>query len=156
MAMRSDEPIAHVEGDADVSLEGLDSVHTLLSQYWTVVEEALPCPVDATWRALFDTAVCEIAGNIVRHAYSDNPGSATFHVSFDCYPDGMEATMRDRGSPYVLMPAIGRPDMRDALDNIELDHGWGLPIAHAASDGLEYERLPDGHNQWVISKRLPA
>ena len=151
--MRSEEPVAHVEGDADVSLEGLDAVHTLLSRYWDVVEAALPLPVDGAWRALFDSAVGEISGNIVRHAYSDNPDSAAFHISFDCYSDGMEATMRDQGSPYVLMPAIGRPDMRDALDNIEIDHGWGLPIAQAASDGLEYNRLPDGHNQWVITKR---
>jgi anti-sigma regulatory factor (Ser/Thr protein kinase) len=44
--------------------------------------------------------------------------------------------------------------MRLSLFDPESDHGWGLPIAHAATDALSYERLPDGRNQWRLEKRL--
>lgn len=154
--MRVDKPLAQVEGDADVSLEGLDAVHVLLSEYWAVAEAALQRAVDGMWRALFDSAVAEIAGNIVRHTHPVNPDSATFHISIVCYPDRMEATMLDHGAPYVLTPMTGTPDMREALDNVELDHGWGLRITQAASDGLEYTRPHDGQNQWLITKQLPV
>ncbi len=154
--MTTEEPLARIEGEASASLDGLDVVHALLTEYWIVAEAALTQPVDAMWRALFDTAVGEIAGNIVRHAYPPAAPTATFQLVVTCYLDRMEAMMLDQGTPYVLMPAVGKPDMRDALDNIDLDHGWGLPIAHAAADGLEYTRLPDGRNRWLITKRLSA
>lgn len=155
MATMNDAPLAEVSGEAPVALDGMDTVHALLHEFWTAVESVMPGRVDARWRALFDSAVGEIAGNIVRHAYQGVEPTERFRIAFACYPDRMEATMLDRGTPYVLIPATGIPDMREALLNADLDHGWGLPIAHAASDDLDYTRQPNGDNCWVITKRLP-
>jgi anti-sigma regulatory factor (Ser/Thr protein kinase) len=155
VATTNEVPLAEVTGEAPVALEGLDTLHALLEAFWTTVNSVMPDRADARWRALFDSAVGEIAGNIVRHAYPEVQPAERFRISFACFPDRMRATMLDRGTPYVLIPATGIPDMREALLNADLDHGWGLPIAHAASDDLEYTRQANGDNRWVITKRLP-
>lgn len=144
----------------EASFAGLDAVHALLDEYWSLVEDD-PIPVpDTTWRSLFDSAVAEIAGNIVRHSYVPpcDFSAPSFHLSLRCFSDRMEALLLDAGIPYVLtlQPSRTSPDMRDALDNIDLEHGWGLPIAHAATDGLDYQRMSDGHNRWQICKRFPS
>ncbi len=154
MATTNDGPLVEVTGEAPVSLDGLDAVHALLEEFWAAANEVTTDQVDGRWRALFDSAVGEIAGNIVRHAYQGSAPTEHFQLTFACFPDRMQATLLDRGTPYVLIPASGIPDMRAALENMDLDHGWGLPIAHAASDDLDYTRQPNGDNRWVITKRF--
>ncbi len=157
MATQSDEhPVIQVDGEASASLDGMDDVHELLNQYWNSAAEAHLGPPDGAWRALFDSAVAEIAGNIVRHAYPPPLVATTFQISLRYFNDRVEAIMLDRGIPYSPVPLIVPPDMRLALDDPELDHGWGLMIAHAVADSLDYERLGDGHNRWHIEKRLPS
>lgn len=157
MATRSDEnPEIQVDGEATASLDGMDDVHELLNRYWNTAAEASLGPPDTAWRALFDSAVAEIAGNIVRHAYPPPLVATTFQISLRYFTDRVEAILLDRGIPYVLVPALDLPDMRKALDDPELDHGWGLMIAQAVADNLDYERLVDGHNRWSIEKRFPS
>ncbi len=149
-------PLVRVDGEAEASVDGMDAVHGLLARYWVAAQEALPSPPDGPWKALFDLAVVEIAANIVRHAYPAWETRATFRLSLRCFPDHMEALLIDRGVPYVPPHVVARPDMSEAVDVPDLDHGWGLPIIHAAVDRIEYEHSPEGENRWRIDKRMPS
>ncbi len=154
MHTEHDAPLLQVDGDAEASLDGMDAFHGLLERYWRAAGGRLPCPPDARWRALFDSSVAEIAANIVRHAYRPADRPATFHVSLRCYGDRMEAVLVDNGVPYVLVPMVDPTDMAKSLETLDLEGGWGLPIAHAAADDVEYTRSEDGWNMWRIDKRL--
>lgn len=155
MGLQGKAPLVRVDREVCAGVAGLERVHELMAEYWRAVDTAGCCGADATWRALFDSAVAEIAGNIVRHAYPDPTDDDRFQVTLQCFDDRMEAILVDRGVPYDLSPPTRSADMRDVLDDFELDHGWGLPIAYAATDSLEYERLPDGSNRWRLDKRFP-
>ena len=156
MGMQASGPLVRVDGEAEASVAGMDAVHALLGRYWTEAQAVLSKPPDGRWKALFDSAVVELAANIVRHAYPAWETPATFHLSLRCFPDRMEAFLVDRGVPYVSQQAVGTPDMSKAIGTLLRDHGWGLPIVHAAVDGIEYGRSPDGENRWHIDKRIPS
>lgn len=153
--MTTDEALVRTDADIEVTLAGMDAVHTLLDHFWREIARSNVTPPGDIAETLFASAVAEIAGNIVRHAYP-TPADATFHVTLACFADRLQAVMIDWGGPYEYAPSSRVPDMRTALDDPELDHGWGLPIAHAASDNLRYERLPDGTNRWCVEKRFPV
>jgi len=155
MDSQNDSPLLRVDHDIPAGLEGLDAVHEMIDDYWRAVESAGCCHADGTWRALFTSAIAEIAGNVVRHAYPDPGKDETFRITLQCFPDRMEAILLDRGLPFDFETPARGPDMRDTLDDFGLDHGWGLPIVTAATDSLDYERLPDGSNRWQLGKRLP-
>lgn len=155
MGSQGKEPLVRVHCESCTGIAGLERVHELMADYWRAVDTAGCGAADAGWRALFDSAVAEIAGNIVRHAYPEPADDDRFQVTLQCFCDRMEAILMDQGVPYNLEPPSRSADMRDALDDFDLDHGWGLPIAYAATDSLEYERLPDGSNRWRLDKRFP-
>jgi hypothetical protein len=152
MDMAAEQPIVQIDGEAEASIDGMDTVHALLEEYWRAADAALPSPPDPTWKVLFDSAVAEIAGNIVRHAHPPR----TFRISLRGFADRVEAVMLDQGIPYQMVPAVGSADMRGSLDDPALDGGWGLIIARAVTDDIEYQRLDSGYNRWQIQKRLPA
>lgn len=155
MGSQDERPLVRIERDVAAGLDGLATVHEVMSDYWDGVEAAGCGGFDRTWRALFDSAVAEIAGNVVRHAYPAPAPGDTFRMCLQCFPDRMEAILLDHGEPFHLLPPSRTADMRDALDDLDLDHGWGLPIVYAATDTVEYERLPDGANRWRLGKRFP-
>lgn len=155
MASQADDPLVRIEREGHAGLDGLECVHEAMAEYWRSVDAARCCGADAASRTLFDSAIAEIAGNIVRYAYPEPTGDEWFRIILLCFPDRIEAILLDQGVPYDLEPPARSADMRDALDDLDLDHGWGLPIAYAATDSLEYDRLPGGYNRWRLDKRLP-
>ncbi len=92
---------------------------------------------------LFETALVEVAGNVVRAG----GGRAMFEavVVVTLWPDRLEAELRDTGRPAPV--DLDRP-LPDALD----EHGRGLPLARAALDELRYE--PGTPNRWLLVRRL--
>lgn len=149
------ESVLHsVDRDVIANLDGLESVHETIAEFWNAVNERECCQSDGTWQALFNSAIAEIAGNIVRHAYLDPESGEMFRITLQCFSNRVEAILLDHGAPFDFTMASRSPDMRDALENLDLDNGWGLPISYAAVDSLNYERLPDGHNRWHLTKRL--
>ncbi len=155
MDSESEAPLVRVDREIVAGMQGMNAVHETIDAYWVSVDAADCCPMDGTWRALFNSAVAEIAGNIVRHAYPQADDNDTFHMSLLCFPDRVEAVLIDDGEGFDFDPTGGRSaDMRDALDNLDLDHGWGLPIVLTATDSLRYEQLPNGSNRWILDKRI--
>ena len=120
----------------------LERVHALLQELWQDAADVV-----AQDRIRFETAVTEIAGNIVMHASDGRPHDFTLHVT--ARPDRIEARFEDAGRRAdVDLTAAQLPD--DLAES-----GRGLALALAASDELEYRR--DGAlNCWrVMSKRTP-
>jgi anti-sigma regulatory factor (Ser/Thr protein kinase) len=152
MATRDDPPLLCLEGEIDATLDGMSEVHHLLAQLWQQLTQYPVDHPDASWRALFDSATAEIAGNIIRHAYTDCSSARHFHLSLCCCNDCIVATTLDQGIPLDPLAVIATPNMDITLEDETLDHGWGLPIANAATDMLDYQRLGTGYNQWRIVK----
>ncbi len=94
------------------------------------------------------TAVQEIAVNIIKHAYRHAPGKR-IALSFSLMPDPvrMVIELRDHGRSFDLA-AVPPPDLTQPQTQ-----GYGLFLARKMLDELTYEHTPKG-NHWVLTKDL--
>jgi serine/threonine-protein kinase RsbW len=122
--------------------ESLGLLHALLE----VVAEDHP-ELSANDLLLFETAVIEIAGNVVEHGRP--PGEVRYAFTLAVLPDRLEAVLTDTGEE-VPDPDDARP-MPDDWE----ETGRGLPLARAALDELSYARGAEG-NLWRMVKRSTA
>lgn len=120
--------------------ECLDRIHDLLDQVW---HDGPTVPVPD--RMTFETAVVEVAGNIVAHACGQRPVDIDLVVSV--HPDRVEARLLDTGEPFELQPGPLR--MPEAME----EHGRGLPLARATVDELTYSRT-GSVNSWRLVRHL--
>jgi serine/threonine-protein kinase RsbW len=125
--------------------EMLDLVHAVLERLWADHDD-----VSQGDRARFETAVIEILGNIVEHAYrldpSDDPDDESarrFDVSLVATDEELVAAFGDNGMPVALdLSNVAMPDEH-------AESGRGLALAAAAVDDLSYERV-EGRNHWRL------
>jgi serine/threonine-protein kinase RsbW len=134
-----------LELSAPADLQILDLVHALLEQLWIGNPE-----VSVEDRFRFETAVIEVLGNIVEHAYQLDPAAAEhrdharrFIVVLAVTADEVLASFGDNGLPTSL-----------DLSNVAMPHelaesGRGLALAAAATDELSYDRV-EGRNHWKL------
>ncbi|MFC6285091.1 ATP-binding protein [Nocardioides sp. GCM10027113] len=123
----------------------LELVHSLLEQLWHSHPE-----VGDTDRMRFETAVVEILGNIVEHAYELDAGRSPapdewrrFQLVVGVTPHKVVATFGDNGLPAAL-------DLGAALmPGVDAESGRGLALAKATLDVLDYSRV-DGRNRWLL------
>lgn len=123
----------------------LDLVHGLLEQLWLGHPE-----VSDDDRLRFETAVVEILGNIVEHAYELDSGRGTaptesrrFQLVVGVTPGKVLATFGDNGLPAELdLGSVLMPD-------VDAESGRGLALAKASLDVLDYARV-DGRNRWAL------
>jgi serine/threonine-protein kinase RsbW len=128
---------------ACVDPDCLAKVHNLLAEMWTASTD-----VSELDRMMFETAVIEIAANIVQHGTAEGPINC--NVIFEIYPDRIDAHFKDDG--VTVHVDIAAAQMPDAL----AESGRGLAMAKAAVDVLTYERL-NGDNFWKLSRtRTPG
>lgn len=103
----------------------------------------------------FLTAVSEIGANVLIYAYQDlEPGDVELELLQ--YRDRIEARFRDWGAPFEEQP-VSAPSVTDELlDPIFAleEGGRGLAIARLALTAVEYQRNPDGTNNWRLVKVL--
>jgi anti-sigma regulatory factor (Ser/Thr protein kinase) len=116
------------------------------------VEAAVPEPPSQAWRLAFATAVIEVATNIMRHAYPSQVADRGLSLHLRVYADQVVASLQDHGIPLPAAPVAGPPPTGDTLDLAE--GGYGLALARACVDVLDYSRTPDGTNCWRLVKRL--
>jgi serine/threonine-protein kinase RsbW len=108
----------------------------------------------------FETAVAEIGSNIVRHAYPPQGEGGPLRLRLQAFPDRVEAVFSDNGVPYrppvsTSTPAPGDSDGVPPEDAFSLkEGGYGLELARAAVDDLDYQRTAGGENVWRLVKRL--
>ena len=90
----------------------------------------------------------------MRHAYPDDAVPARLQLRLRVYADRIEARFTDRGVPFSA-PAepVGTP-AGDELDIPGIpEGGYGLALARAAVDRLDYHRTPGGLNRWRLVTR---
>jgi serine/threonine-protein kinase RsbW len=123
----------------------LDLVHAVLEKLWEQHED-----VATADRIRFETAVIEVLGNIVEHAYELDAAPADvlrrFDVSLSATSDELVARFGDNGIPMAL-------DLSEVtMPGVDAESGRGLALAVAALDDLSYERV-DGRNLWRLTCR---
>jgi serine/threonine-protein kinase RsbW len=117
--------------------EVLESVHDLLERAWSAHPD-----VSAADRMSVETALVEVAANIVEHA-----GGAELGLEVEVHPDRVQAVFRDSGAAFGGdLDAAGLPD--DELS----ERGRGLALARTLLDQVAYERA-GGINQWSLVRR---
>jgi serine/threonine-protein kinase RsbW len=114
--------------------EVLESVHELLERIWA----AHPDVTDAD-RMCVETAVVEVAANIIEHA-----GGAELGLEVEVCADRVQALFQDTGAAFDGdLGAAGLPD--DELS----ERGRGLALVQALVDEVGYERAGDT-NRWRL------
>ncbi len=132
-------------GGKEYVLEGfavpdqLDAVHDLLGQ--AVAEHPRLDPTDVM---LFETAIIEIANNVVE--YGRPEGQVRWKFTIRVREDEIEAELDDTGQRFT--PGRGK-----AMPGEDAESGRGLPIAEALLDQIEFKRLDDT-NHWRMVRRL--
>jgi serine/threonine-protein kinase RsbW len=115
--------------------ESLDLVQDLLAR----VRGEHP-DIDETDLTMFETAIAEIHGNVVRHARP--PGRVVYAFTLTVRPDRLVGFLADTGEPAPDLSAVSVAD--------ELaESGRGMWLARATLDELEYARNGD-RNTWKL------
>ena len=117
--------------------ETLNLLHDLLDR----VREEHP-DIERTDLTLFETAVLEIANNVVEHGRP--PGTIRYSFTLDVRTDQLLGRLRDGG------PALGESER--PMPDTDSEDGRGLAIARVALDDLVYQRVDD-HNEWTMVRR---
>ena len=128
-----------LEGRAD--LPCVERVHDLVDQLWVQVPEVEPMD-----RYRFETAVIEVAGNIVEHGGSD----VRLRLWLLVRPERVEAQFRDTGRPVDVEAALAR--VPDEL----AEAGRGIALARRAVDEVSYERTGSTNRWRVLLHRTAA
>lgn len=117
----------------------LDAVHALLAQ--AAGEHPGLDPTDVM---LFETAIIEIATNVVE--YGGPAGEVCWKFTIRVREDEIEAELDDTGRTFTPVRGKGMPD--EAAEG-----GRGLPLAEALLDQIEFKRMGDT-NHWRMVRRL--
>ncbi len=117
--------------------QGLDALHDLLEQIGAEHPELSGADL-----MLFETAVIEIAGNVVEHGVP--AGEVTWEFALSVLPERLEATLSDDGAAYDGT-VISESAMPDEL----AESGRGFALASAVLDRLDYRRDNEG-NHWEM------
>ena len=121
--------------------EGLDQLHDLLERVGAAHPEVSPADL-----MLFETAVIEIAGNVVEHGRP--PGGVHWTFAIDVEPDRITAQLHDDGQAFHEAGTLAHAEMPDA----DAEAGRGFALASQVLDELSYERR-DGANHWSMVRR---
>jgi serine/threonine-protein kinase RsbW len=117
--------------------ESLNLLHDLLDR----VREDHP-DVESTDLMMFETAVIEIANNVVEHGRP--PGTIRYSFTLDVESDQLLGHLSDGGPPLE--------DPHAPMPGIDSENGRGLALARIALDDLVYERVGE-HNEWTMIRR---
>ena len=116
--------------------------------------------LDETEAYQMELCVVEAANNTIRHAYNEQAGHEVA-VSLAIFPDRLEFSVADRGSPIsedVLAVLRSEASATD-YDPFALDQlprvGMGLEIMREVMDQVDYESSGGG-NCLRMTKRIPA
>lgn len=127
--------------------EQLDAVHAALTRFWQHLSSTAP---HHQARHPFNTAVAEIAANIIRYAFDEASREKFFHLDVRAYADRVQAELTDRGKPFKGSLA---PRARQELDTMDLpESGMGLELVRALLDEFTYTRERDEINHWRLVK----
>ncbi|MFB2556977.1 ATP-binding protein [Herbiconiux liangxiaofengii] len=122
--------------------DDVDAVHEFLEQVWQQNPE-----VGEYDRMAFETALVELAANLIQHASGE--GGVTCVLSVRSDANGLHASLADTADAGGIV--LVRREMPDELS----ESGRGIALIQALVDDLRYERV-DERNVWTISKARQA
>jgi serine/threonine-protein kinase RsbW len=117
----------------------VDDVHDMLASFWA----SEPSVTDAD-RMAFETAIIELAANVIQHA--DDGAGVTWRLTVSCSPEVLVAKLVDDGVQTDLVDG-GR-----ALPDALAESGRGLAFVEMLVDDIDRTSSPAG-NELSISKR---
>lgn len=94
----------------------------------------------------FETAVIEVADNVVHHGRP--PGQVFIEFTLVIGSDRIAATLCDTGDEFTPDLSAEMPD-----PDLLLESGRGLPLARKLLDELDYRREGD-RNVWTMARHL--
>ncbi|WP_183093971.1 ATP-binding protein [Nocardioides stalactiti] len=118
--------------------EGIEELHHLLERVGSDHPD-----LDGGDLMLFETAVIEIANNVVEHG---SPPGVGWRFTLDVLPDRLEATLSDDGNAHVA-------DLATEMPGVDAESGRGLPLAHAILDEISYQRVDDINHWHMVRSR---
>ena len=121
--------------------ENIDAVHDLIASLWAQ-RPGLP----AENRLRFETAVIEVANNIVEHATARLAGApeVTIELTLTATADRVTARFRDDGAPAEIDLAGSR------MPDVMAEYGRGIALTRALVDEVIYERSGSA-NIWTVT-----
>ena len=122
--------------------DDVELVHDLLQSVWS---DSLN--IRSADRFSFETALVELAANIIRHA--DIGVGISYSITVQIFDDRLEATVIDNGDHTNVEHT--ETDMPDDLS----ESGRGIPLINALVDHFSFDR--DGNfNSWQIIRKLTS
>lgn len=120
--------------------DDVNVVHDLLERVW-----ADSPSISMEDRFSFETALIELAANVIRHA--DGGSGVSCILAIRTASDSISATLVDSGIAGDI--DLGWRDMPDELE----ESGRGIALIKALVDDLHYD-IKDDLNRWRISRKL--
>jgi anti-sigma regulatory factor (Ser/Thr protein kinase) len=130
--------------------EELTRVHEALGRLWLDLEGLVDERPTKLWQYEFEIAVVEVATNVIEHAYGAN-NTGPMQIRLLAYPDRFEALLIDEGRPWEQS---GRQPQSVATAIDIPESGYGLALAYATVDEVQYARTEAGRNEWHLVKHL--
>lgn len=148
--MNDREPVGHprsgeavvLELELPARMESVGPVHDLLGELWNN-----GIRVTAEERSQFETAVAEVAANIIEHAAAGR--DVVMHLRLTLSPDWLEAVFTDTGVAADV--DLNAAEMPEEL----AESGRGLALTRAVTDEVAYERIGE-RNRWRLTRRHSA
>jgi anti-sigma regulatory factor (Ser/Thr protein kinase) len=112
-----------------VDADPLSEMRAGLARFWAGLEQAGRGQSEA-WREQVETAVMQVATDILAHGYPEGHKRGNVKLRLRLYADRVEALLTDRGIPFEE------------------------PAAPPDLDRFEYSRRARGANRWRLVKRL--
>jgi serine/threonine-protein kinase RsbW len=125
--------------DVPATIESIDVVQTEFASWWpTIGDDRMET------RFAFETAVVEIAANIVEHTRrAEGTSGRRYQLELSADDAAITAVFTDNGMPSNIdLSTVTMADLED-------ESGRGLALAIAALDSLDYRHI-DGHNIWTL------
>jgi serine/threonine-protein kinase RsbW len=124
--------------------DSVDEIHDLIESLWA--GQPLFPPAD---RLRFETAVIEVAGNIVTHAAAGRSGhpEMTVELTLTVTPEVATACFRDNGGAAA---ASGLDLAAARMPDTMAESGRGLALTRALADDVTYQRAGSA-NVWTIT-----
>jgi serine/threonine-protein kinase RsbW len=125
--------------------ESLELVHELLEDMWEN-----ETGIELMDRIRFETAVIEVASNIIEHSQPASTDPIRFLLELECSPQSLYAEFNDNAKPAGIdlaatkLPADTSPS------------GRGLALAKVALDEFSYAKQDAGNRWTLLCRRTKA
>ncbi|WP_411700100.1 ATP-binding protein [Conyzicola sp.] len=118
--------------------DDLDTVHDYIQRVWAASPE-----LDAMDRLKFETALIELAANVIQHSNGGNGVVGTLSIAVDA--DRIRGSLADVSAPSEV-------DLADRdMPGEFAESGRGIAFIQRLVDAFHYERR-QGENLWMIEK----